>query len=75
MGYNEVKFEKRRNDMLNKISQMNPQTIRNIKIGAAVVGAVAIATVVGVALYKAGYIGQGAEVIEEIVETAASTAA
>jgi len=62
--------------MLNKFaSQMSPQAIRNVKIAAVVVGAVAGVMVVGVVLYKAGVIGTNPELLEEIVETAAASAA
>jgi len=61
--------------MLNKIaSQMNPQTLKIVKISAVVVGVAAGAVVVGAVLYKAGLIGQTGEVLEEVIETAASAA-
>jgi len=60
--------------MFEKLSQMNPQTVRNVKIAAVVVGAVAGVMVVGAILYKAGVIGTNPELLEEIVESAASAA-
>lgn len=59
--------------MFEKVRQMNPQTIRTIKVITVVVGIVAGAAVVGAIAYKMGVIGTS-EVVEEIVETAASAA-
>ncbi len=60
--------------MFEKIAgQMNPKTIRTIKIATIVVCVAAGAVVAGVVAYKLGVIGQ-AEVVEEIVETAVQTA-
>jgi len=61
--------------MLNKLaSQMTPQTVKAIKIGAIAVAALAGAVVTGVVLYKMGLIGNGLEVVEDVVETAAQAA-
>lgn len=61
--------------MLNKLAEgMNPRTIKAIKIGAIVVAALAGAVVTGVVLYKMGLVGNGIEVTEELVTTAAEAA-
>jgi len=57
--------------MLTKyVAQMNPKTIKAIKVGAVVVGAVTGAVVIGIVLYKFGLITNGTEVVEEVIEAA-----
>ena len=61
--------------MLNKLAeQMNPKTVKAIKIGAIAVAALAGALVTGVVLYKMGLIGSGVDIVEDVVETAAQAA-
>jgi high-affinity Fe2+/Pb2+ permease len=61
--------------MLDKLAgQMNPKTAKAIKIGTIAVAVVAGAVVTGVVLYKLGLVGNTAEAVEEIVETAAQAA-
>jgi hypothetical protein len=60
--------------MLENVSaKMSPKVVRNIKIGAVLVGATLAAVAVGVVLYKAGVIGN-VETTAEIVEAAVQAA-
>ncbi len=58
----------------NIADQINPQTVRAIKVAAIAVGVVAGAVVTGIVLYKMGVIGQSVDIVEEVVETAVQTA-
>lgn len=59
--------------MFEKIAgQMDPKTIRTIKIATILVCVTAGAVVAGVVAYKMGIIG--GEVVEEVVEAAVQTA-
>lgn len=54
----------------NVTAKMSPTMVRNIKIGAVVVGVVAATVVVGVILVKTGAIGNAPETAEEIIDAA-----
>lgn len=61
--------------MLDKIAaNMNPQTVKIVKISAIAVGVVAGAVVTGLLLYKFGVIGNTTDVLEEVMDTAAQAA-
>lgn len=61
--------------MLNKMTaKLSPKAVRNIKIGAAVVGAALAAVAVGVVLYKTGLIENVIDPVEEALEAAATSA-
>lgn len=61
--------------MLDKLVafEMNPKTVRMIKIGAITVGVLAGAVVTGYILYKAGLIGEASETVDDVLEVATST--